>query len=73
MKQEEARRRARELGGVAVSAHRRVDVNGVAYGWRLGGWPNQKGETWIVVTLDKKHVLDDRRTPGDELDDGDVA
>lgn len=66
MKQEEARARARELGGIAVSAHPKVDSGGAPNGWRLGGWPNQKGETWIVVSRDKREVLDDRRTPGDE-------
>lgn len=74
MKQEEARKRARELGGVAVSAHQRFDDGGAPAGWRLGGWPNQKGETWIVVSAPLKRrsnppqvVLDDTRTPGDEL------
>lgn len=72
MKQEEARRRAKELGGIAVSAHPRVDANGVAYSWRLGGALNRKGETWIVISANKKGakvVLDDSRTPGDELGD----
>lgn len=68
MKQEEARQRARELGGIAVSAHAKPSG-----GWRTGGWPNQKGETWIVVSVPKKGqpqvVLDDRRTPGDEIGD----
>lgn len=73
MKQEEARRRARELGGIAVSAHQKFDSGGAPNGWRLGGWPNQKGETWIVVSANKKGpktILDDRRTPGDEVTDG---
>lgn len=70
MKQEEARRRARELGGIAVSAHQKFDSGGAPAGWRLGGWPNQKGETWIVVSPNKQTVLDDSRTPGDEIVDG---
>lgn len=73
MKQEEARRRARELGGIAVSAHQKFDSGGAPAGWRLGGWPNQKGETWIVVSgnvVGPKTILDDRRTPGDEVTDG---
>lgn len=67
MKQEEARQRAQEMGGIAVSAHQKFDSGGAPSGWRLGGWPNQKGETWIVVSLNKKTVLDDRCTDGDEL------
>jgi len=75
VKQEEARRRARELGGIAVSARQRFDSGGAPAGWQLGGWPNQKGETWIVVSAPKKRsrepqiVLDDTRTPDDELTD----
>jgi hypothetical protein len=67
VKQEEARRRATELGGIAVSAHMKFDSGGAPAGWRLGGWPEQKGETWIVVSLDRRQVLDDRRTPWDEV------
>ena len=67
MNQTEARRRAKELGGIAVSARQRLGSGGEPAGWNLGGWPNQKGETWIVVSLDKKTVLDDRRTPGDSV------
>lgn len=70
MNQTEARHRAKELGGLAVSAHQKFDSGGAPAGWRIGGWPNQKGETWIVVSPDKKSVLDDRRTPGDEIADG---
>lgn len=73
MNQAEARRRAKELGGLAVSARQRFDSGGAPAGWNLGGWPGQKGETWIVVSLDKKTVLDDRRTLGDEIPDGRVA
>lgn len=69
MNQAEARRRAKELGGIAVSAHPKFDAAGAPAGWRLGGWPNQKGETWIVVSPDQQRVLDDRQTPGDELPD----
>lgn len=67
MKQEEARARARELHGIAMSARKRFDSGGAPAGWNLGGWPGQRGETWIVVSLDHKTVLDDSRTPGDEL------
>lgn len=67
MNQTEARDRAKELSGVAVSAHQKFDSGGAPAGWRLGGWPGRKGETWIVVSPDKKSVLDDRRTPGDEV------
>ncbi len=77
MKQEEARQRARELGGIAVSAHRRFDSDGAPTGWRLGGWPGQDGETWIVVSPPPRRrkrapqvVLDDTRTPGDEVGEG---
>lgn len=70
MKQEEARRRARELGGVAIHAYQRFDSGGAPAGWRIGGWPGQKGETWIVVSPNRDKVLDDRRTPGDEITDG---
>lgn len=71
MKQEQARRRARELGGIAVSARPKHDSGGAPAGWHLGGWPNQKGETWIVVSRPRKNqpqsVLDETRTPGDEI------
>jgi hypothetical protein len=77
VKQEEARRRARELGGIAVSARQRFDSGGAPAGWQLGGWPGQKGETWIVVSPPPRRrrdlpqrVLDDTRTPGDEILDG---
>lgn len=48
-----ARRRAKELGGIAVSARQ-----GSTGRWNLGGWPTEK-DVWIVVSLDKKEVLDD--------------
>lgn len=70
MKQEEARQRAKELVGIAMSARQRFDSGGAPAGWNIGGWPGQKGETWIVVSLDHKTVLDDRRTSGDEILDG---
>jgi hypothetical protein len=53
MNQGLARRRAHELGGIAVGARWKGDR------WLLGGWPNAKDETWIVVSLDKTMVLDD--------------
>lgn len=55
MNQSEAIRRAKELRGIAIEARPRPYG-----GWLLGGWPNQKGATWIVVSLDRKKVLDDR-------------
>lgn len=79
MKQEEARRRARELGGIAVSAHQKFDSGGAPAGWRLGGWPNRKGEILIVVSAPKRRsqepqmILDDTRTPNDEVSDGRAA
>lgn len=76
MKQEEARRRAKELGGIAVSARPKHDSGGAPAGWQLGGWPNQTDETWIVVSIPKEGqpqiVLDDTRTPGDTIPDGRV-
>lgn len=66
MNQTEARRRAGELGGIAVSARPKFDSGGAPVGWNIGGWPNQKGETWIVVSLDKGTVLDDRDHPTDK-------
>jgi hypothetical protein len=56
MTQTEARTRARELGGIALTARRKNSARG---GWLIGGWPNAKQDTWIVVSLDKKSVLDD--------------
>lgn len=55
MDQGEARRRAKELDGIAVGA--RLSLNGH---WTLGGWASQPKETWIVVDLTKRRVLDDR-------------
>lgn len=53
MDQTTARRRAKELGGIAVSAR-----PGSTGRWNLGGWPTEK-DVWIVVSLDRKQVLDD--------------
>jgi hypothetical protein len=54
MEQGEARRRARELGGIAVSAR----PSSTPGKWTIGGWPSEK-DVWIVVSIDKKRVLDD--------------
>ncbi|MFE9833954.1 hypothetical protein ACFYP4_02225 [Streptomyces sp. NPDC005551] len=53
MEQGEARRRAKELGGIAVSARRGSTGN-----WNIGGWPEAK-DVWIVISLDQRVVLDD--------------
>jgi hypothetical protein len=55
MEQGEARRRARELGGIAVSARPKNSLEG---GWHIGGWP-KAGDVWIVISLDGLVVLDD--------------
>lgn len=55
MEQGAARKRAKELGGIAVSARPRNSREG---GWHLGGWPSDK-DVWIVISLDGKSVLDD--------------
>ena len=47
-----ARERAQELGGLAVGA-RRSPINGA---WIIGAW---SGTTWIVVSDDRRTVLDD--------------
>lgn len=57
MEQTPARERAKELGGLAVSARRKDGGEG----WHLGGWP-LPGDEWIVVSLDRTQVLDDRTT-----------
>lgn len=54
MEQGEARRRARDLGGIAVSARNPEKYNR----WRLGGWP-EADDVWIVISLDRTVVLDD--------------
>lgn len=48
-----ARLRARQLGGVAVGASWKGDH------WLIGGVPIAKDETWIVVSLDQRRILDD--------------
>jgi hypothetical protein len=53
MEQGAARRRAKELGGIAVSARK-----GSTGKWNIGGWPSDK-DVWIVISPDKKAVLDD--------------
>lgn len=60
MDQGTARRRARELGGIAVSARKGSTGN-----WITGGWPSDK-DVWIVVAIDHPVVLDD----GDGLKPG---
>lgn len=59
MEQGQARRRAREIGGIAVEAVWRPAPPDGGH-WLLGGWPGQKDATWIVVSTDMKTVLDDR-------------
>lgn len=54
MDQGAARRRARELGGIAVTARNPEKVKP----WRLGGWP-KADDVWIVISLDRQVVLDD--------------
>lgn len=51
MDQEEAYRRAQELGGRAVTGYKS------ACGWVLMEWGGNL--TWIVVSKDKTRVLDD--------------
>lgn len=55
MNQNEARNRAKELGGIAIGARWRGDR------WLLGGWASQQDEEWIVVDLQRATALDDRR------------
>lgn len=57
MDQGAARRRAKELGGIAVSARK-----GSTGKWLTGGWPSDN-EVWIVVSLNWRHVLDDGDGP----------
>lgn len=61
MDQTSARRKARELNGVAVSARNpdRNTPNGdISQMWRIGGWP-LKDDVWIVVDRERKVVLCD--------------
>lgn len=51
-----ARRRAKELGGIAISARK-----GLTGKWNTGGWG--KPGVWIVVSLDRHAVLDDGGQP----------
>lgn len=53
--QKTARKRAKELGGVAIGAR----WSSATHQWRLGGWAGDPDETWIVVSTNKTHVLDD--------------
>jgi hypothetical protein len=55
MEQGEARRRAKELGGVAVEAR----WSEAAGAWLTGGWASASGKAWIVQSLDGLVVLDD--------------
>jgi hypothetical protein len=55
MEQGEARRRAKELGGIAVEA-RWSEKAGT---WLTGGWASARGKAWIVVSLDHMVVLAD--------------
>lgn len=59
MEQGEARRKAKELGGIAVSARK----SSTGTKWNLGGWPTAK-DVWIVISLDRQVVLADGG-PGD--------
>lgn len=54
MEQGEARRRAKELGGIALSARNPERCKP----WRLGGWP-LADDVWIVISLDHSVILDD--------------
>lgn len=55
MDQIKARKRAAELGGIAVEARWKDDETGGH--WIIGGWPNQKDSTWIVTDLLKREIL----------------
>jgi hypothetical protein len=55
MDQTTARRRAKELGGIAVGAR----WNNTKGAWILGGWANHPEEQWIVVNPEKTLVLED--------------
>ena len=52
--QTDARRLAKEHGGIALTARPSTDGNN----WILGGW-TRPDDVWIVVTLDRKSVLFD--------------
>jgi hypothetical protein len=55
MSQGEARKRAKELGGIAVGARKSKSESGH---WIIGGWSSQT-EAWIVVDTTKTAILDD--------------
>lgn len=57
MTQSQARLRAKDLGGIAVSARPRLGG-----GWTIGGWP-MVGDEWIVTDIRMERVLDDRPAP----------
>lgn len=61
MDQVTARRRAKELGGIAVS----VRHPSRSKKWRIGGWP-LPDDVWIVVSMDMKKVLDDGESETEE-------
>lgn len=56
MTQTEARRKAKELGGIAVEAK----WSDAKARWVTGGWASQPGRAWIVISLDWSTVLSDR-------------
>lgn len=58
MNQTDARKRAKELHGIAVSAR----MSGDGLRWNVGGWP-QEGDEWIVISTDRTKVLDDSPSP----------
>jgi hypothetical protein len=55
MEQGEARRRAKELDGIAIEARWSEKANA----WLTGGWASAPGKAWIVQSLDGLVVLDD--------------
>lgn len=54
LEQTEARKLARELGGIAQAAR----WSEKTLKWRTGGWPG-KDQRWVVTTLDGRMVLAD--------------
>ena len=57
--QREARKRAKELDGIAISARRSPDGTR----WIIGGWTSG-ADPWIVMSLDRTEILDDGSTMG---------
>jgi hypothetical protein len=55
MEQGEARKRAKELRGIAVEAR----WSKAKQKWVTGGWASRPGTAWIVTSLDGQTVLDD--------------